>query len=99
MSTARVTGKGGTRTRPDRGTRLPAVVLVGIVLIVVGFVQALVAAMAPPEVSAGHANHDVHLLAFVGMVLVFIGVLSRARARGSDGRGRTAHQEDSDAVR
>jgi hypothetical protein len=76
----------------------PRIGLLGLVLIGVGLFEALVGAMASPDTGSGHsAVHDVHLLAFVGMVLVLAGVL-RASSRKA-ARSRLEQTEDSDAVR
>jgi hypothetical protein len=77
---------------------LPREALLGLVLIGVALIEGLVGAMASPEVASGHSGaHDVHLLAFVGMVLVLAGVL-RVSPRAA-ARSRLEQMEDSDAIR
>ena len=84
----------------DRTTRLSRIALAGVVLIGVGLVEAFVGAVAAPWIAMPHHESGTdHLLAFIGMVLVLVGVLRSARPSTRSSEGRTTHQEDRDAVR
>jgi hypothetical protein len=81
-------------------TSVPRLVLVGTVLIGVALTESVVAAFAPPMLAMDHAAlHDSHLLAFIGMVVVLVGLLRGARPRSDRGTGSREQSEDSDAVR
>jgi hypothetical protein len=85
---------------PGRTTRLSRIALAGVVLIGVGLVEAFVGAVASPAIAMPHHESGTdHLPAFIGMVMVFVGVLRSARPAAGPIGDRATHQEDSDAVR
>jgi hypothetical protein len=82
--------------------RVSRLVLAGVVVIGVALVEALVGAFASPELTTGMDHHGVgneHLLAFIGMVTVFVGLLRSARPAAAPHGDRSTQQEDRDAVR
>jgi hypothetical protein len=85
---------------PQQTARLSRIALAGAVLIGVGLVEALVGAVASPAIAMPHhESGSDHLLAFIGMVMVFVGVLRSARTAARPIGDRATHQEDADAVR
>lgn len=84
----------------DRASpRLSRFALAGVVVIGVGLVEAIVGAVAAPAAALPHhGSGNDHLLAFIGMVMVLVGVLRSARSHAPN-RDRATYQEDRDAVR
>jgi hypothetical protein len=82
------------------GPRLSRIALTGVVVIGVGLVEAIVGAVASPAMAMPHHGPSPdHLLAFIGMVLVLVGVIRSARPGPAPHADRTTNQEDRDAVR
>jgi hypothetical protein len=84
----------------EQPARLSRIALTGVVLIGVGLVEAFVGAVAAPMPAMPHHDSATdHLLAFIGMVMVLVGVLRSARPAVRPTGDRTSHQEDGNAVR